>query len=180
MVNARPLVCSCWHLLPMPTCVTVNVCCVRNTVTTVFYVCHCCVQCEHCCLYLCMCGMVSLNCVWFLATTIFVLEGECQWLIKSFSDESEEVVDNMNQQEGWSACTNIFPSLKVSDIMDLVRVHGYGVADLSPLRTLRRAQGQALMEKIRAKLAGKRTSEQVGDIGTSPCVASHKACQNIH
>ncbi|DBA79957.1 TPA: hypothetical protein ACH3X1_008162 [Trebouxia sp. C0004] len=44
--------------------------------------------------------------------------------------------------------------------MVLVRVHGYGVTDLTPLKALSRAQGQALMEKIRVKIAGKRNVDQ--------------------
>ncbi|DBA88012.1 TPA: hypothetical protein ACH3X1_004994 [Trebouxia sp. C0004] len=44
--------------------------------------------------------------------------------------------------------------------MVLVRVHGYGVTDLTPLKALSRAQGQALMEKIRVKIAGKRNADQ--------------------
>lgn len=59
------------------------------------------------------------------------------------------------------ACAAIFPGLKVSDVMDLVRVHGYGVIDLTPLKAFRRNQGQALMEKIRIKVAGKRAANQV-------------------
>ena len=54
--------------------------------------------------------------------------------------------------QGYKACTATFPGLKVSAVMDLVSVHGYGVIDL---KALSRNQGQALMEKIRIKVAGK-------------------------
>ena len=64
------------------------------------------------------------------------LPDECQWLIKQFSEELEEVVDGINRQEGYSACSSIFPELRVRDVMDLVRVHGYNVTDLTPLKTL--------------------------------------------
>ena len=67
----------------------------------------------------------------------------------------------MTRPEGYAACTTLFPGLKVSDLMDLVRVHGYGVPALTPLRDLTRPQGQALMVRIREKVAGKRTAEQV-------------------
>ena len=89
------------------------------------------------------------------------LPGESQWLIKQFFEEPEDVVCNMTRQQGFSACTNISPGLRVSDIMDLVRVHGYSVTDITPLRTLSRNQGQALMEKIRGKVAGKRSADEV-------------------
>ena len=72
------------------------------------------------------------------------LPDECQWLIKQFSEELEEVVDGMNRQEGYSACISIFPGLRVSDVMDFVGVHGYSVTDLTALKTLSRSQGQAL------------------------------------
>ena len=45
--------------------------------------------------------------------------------------------------------------------MDLVRVHGYGVIDLTPLKDLSRYQGQALMKKIRLKVAGKQTANLI-------------------
>ena len=50
----------------------------------------------------------------------------------------------------------------MTDIMDLVRVHGYKAPALTPLKALSRAQGQALMEKVRAKVAGKRSADEVG------------------
>ena len=103
------------------------------------------------------------TCFYFVSNTnaLCAVPGECQWLIKQFSGESEDVVFNMNRQQGYSACTAIFPGLRVSDVMDLVRVHGYSVTDISSLKTLSRHQGQALMEKIRGKVAGKRSADKV-------------------
>ena len=69
------------------------------------------------------------------------LPGECQWLIKQFSEELEEVVDGINRQEGYSACSSIFPGLRVSDVMDLVRVHGYALR----LRVLERDLHKSLL-----------------------------------
>ena len=89
--------------------------------------------------------------------------GECQWVSKQFSDCSKEMVDNMTRDEGYKTCSTIFPGLKVTDVVDLVRVHGYGVTDLTPLKALTRAQGQALMEKIKLKMTGKRSADQVGN-----------------
>ena len=64
--------------------------------------------------------------------------GECQWVSKQFSDCSKEMVDNMTRDEGYKTCSTIFPGLKVTDVMDLVitlmRVHGYGVTGLTPLK----------------------------------------------
>lgn len=90
-----------------------------------------------------------------------MVAGECQWIIKKFTGQSEEMVDAMNREEGYKACTAAFPGLKVTDVMDLVRVHGYDVTALKPLRALTRSQGQSLMEKIKVKVAGKRTATQV-------------------
>ena len=63
----------------------------------------------------------------------------------------------------------IFPGIKVKD---LVRVHGYGVIDLTPLKAPGRnqGQGQALMEKIRFKVAGKRTANQVSKSYINACL----------
>ena len=98
---------------------------------------------------------------WSSASATYALVGECQWLIKQFSSEAVDVVDGMTRRQGYASCSRIFPGLRVSDIMDLVRVHGYGVPALTPLKTSSRAQGQALMEKVRAKVAGKRSADEV-------------------
>ena len=85
------------------------------------------------------------------------------WVIKQFCDRLEEEVDDMTREEGYAACSSIFPGLQVKEVMDLVRVHGHGVPELTPLKPLSRAQGQGLMEKIRAKVAGKRSADQVSN-----------------
>ena len=83
----------------------------------------------------CIFSMV-FTCFYFVSNTnaLCAVPGECQWLIKQFSGESEDVVFNMNRQQGYSACTAIFPGLRVSDVMDLVRVHGVNCNRCSPCR----------------------------------------------
>ena len=91
-----------------------------------------------------------------------LLQVNAQWILKNFSSQKEAIIDDMNRDhQGYTACTTVFPGLKVTDIMDLVRKHGYGVVALTPLKGLTRAQGQALMERIREKIDAKRTADQV-------------------
>ena len=81
----------------------------------------------------------------------------------------------MNRETGYQTCSNVFPGLKLTHVMDLVRVHGYGLTDLARLKALSRAQGQSLMEKIRAKVAGKRSADQVGAVPCGLCIQNWRS-----